>query len=234
MMLTSTSTADEWRRRLLVPNYQVAEAARYAEISPRTVVDWHKNSNRRTLSAREKRAALSYMQLIEVAVVAAFRKAGVPLQHVKAAREYMGKQFQSEYPFAEYSFKTDGQRLFVDYEEVAGPNGKGKLIRPDRNGQLAWDSIIGRLSEFDYERKGIVVRWHLHGHDSPIAIDPRVAFGAPAVRGTPTWVLRGRWDAGELVDEIAGDFGLKSTEIIRALEFEGVDLSGERKVSWKH
>src|SRR5208283_2704933 len=233
MMLGSIPRGEPWRRRLYVPNYQVGEAARYAEISPQTVVDWHKAGDRKTLSTREKRASLSYMQLIEVAVVAAFRNSGVPLKRVKAAREYLAKQFQSEFPFAEYSFKTDGKRLFIDYEQIEGAKGRGKLLRPDEGGQLAWDAIIGRLSEFDYERKGIVIRWHLRGQDSPIIIDPRVAFGAPAVKGTPTWVLRGRWDAGERVDEIADDFGLRSAEIIRALQFEGIDVSGERKASWK-
>ncbi len=195
-MAASSSRADPWRRRLYLPNYQVAEAARYADVSPRTVVDWHKDGERKTLSAREKRASLSYLQLIEVAVVATFRKAGVPLKRIKAAREFVAKQLESEYPFAEYSFKTDGKSLFMDYAQVDGAKGRGKLLRPDRSGQLAWDIIIGRLSEFDYERKGIVVRWHLVGPKSAIIIDPRVAFGAPTVRGTPTWVVKGRWDAG--------------------------------------
>ena len=39
-----------------------------------TVLAWHKVGSRKTLSGYAKRAALSYMQLIEVAVVAAFRR----------------------------------------------------------------------------------------------------------------------------------------------------------------
>lgn len=201
--------AEPWRRRLLIPTYQVGEVARYAHVSPKTVVDWHKDGERKILSAREKRAALSYMQLIEVAVVAAFRKSGVSLKRIKAARKYVAKVLDSEFPFAQYTFKTDGRRLFMDYEQIEGRTGKGKLLRPDQSGQLAWDTIIGRLSEFEYERKGIVVRWHLEGPKSPIIIDPQIAFGAPAVHGTPTWVVRGRWEAGEEVEEIAEDFGLR-------------------------
>jgi hypothetical protein len=62
--------AQPWKRRLFIPNYQVGEAARYAGIDPQTVAAWHK----RMLSKREKRAELSYLQLIELAVVAAARK----------------------------------------------------------------------------------------------------------------------------------------------------------------
>lgn len=233
-MAATPSRAEPWRRRLFVPNYQVGEAARYAHVSPQTVVDWHKDGGRKTLSAREKRAALSYMQLIEVAVVAAFRKAGISLRQIRATREYVAKRLESEFPFAEYSFKADGKRLVMDYEQIEGASGKGKLLRPDQGGQLAWATIIDRLSEFEYERKGIVVRWHLEGPRSPIIIDPRVAFGAPTVQGTPTWVVKGRWEAGEDIQEIADDFGLKTPDILEALKFEGVDPKAKRASAWIH
>jgi hypothetical protein len=50
------------------------------------------------LSSREKRQELSYMKLIEVAVVAAFRGAGIRLPEIRAAREYVKKQLKSEFP----------------------------------------------------------------------------------------------------------------------------------------
>ena len=93
-----------WRRRLFLPSYQIAEAAAYAQISPQTVAAWHKIETD-LLAQREKRAALSYMQLIEVAVVAAFRRVGVPLKRIRAAREYAARTLKSEFPFAEYKFK---------------------------------------------------------------------------------------------------------------------------------
>jgi hypothetical protein len=34
--------AEPWRKRLGIPAYQVGEAARYAQISAKTVVAWHK------------------------------------------------------------------------------------------------------------------------------------------------------------------------------------------------
>src|SRR5215472_14105133 len=85
--LVSERLDEPWRRRLFLPAYQIAEAANYAQISPQTVVTWHK-IEAALLRERDKRAALNYMQLIEVAVVAAFRKAGVSLKRIRAAREY--------------------------------------------------------------------------------------------------------------------------------------------------
>ena len=92
---------------------------------------------RSTLSAKDKGAALSYLQLIEVAVVAAFRKTGVSLPKIRAAREYVSKQLEAEFPFAEYRFKTDGRDLWMDYAQIEADMGDKKLLKASQQGQLA-------------------------------------------------------------------------------------------------
>jgi uncharacterized protein (DUF433 family) len=71
-------------------------------------------------------------------------------------------------------------------------------------------------------RSGVAIRWHLGGQSSPIIIYPRVSFGSPSVKGTPTWIIKGRFDAGENDKEIAEDFNLDVSAVRHALEFEGV------------
>lgn len=229
-MATLTSeNVEPWKRRIFLPNYQIGEAAKYAQISPQTVAAWHKAADAQlTLSFKENRLALSYMQLIEVAVVAAFRRADVKLKEIRRAREYAKRVLKSEFPFSQYKFKTDGKDLLMDYKQVAGRKGKDKLLVANREGQLAWAEIIGTLKAFEYDG-GLAVRWHVAGTSSPVIIDPRVAFGAPTVAGTPTWVIRGRWVAGESMEDIAEDFGLKKAEVKKALDFEG---GGERAKEW--
>ena len=39
-------------------------------------------------------------------------------------------------------------------------------------------------------------------------IDPRISFGAPMIKGVPTWVLKGRHEAGESIGDIRDDFSL--------------------------
>jgi uncharacterized protein (DUF433 family) len=201
---------------LFIPNYQVGEAARYAQVDPQTVAAWHAS----TLPERAKRVPLNYMQLIEVAVVAAARKAGVKLKDIRAAREWAAKQLQSEFPFAQYRFKTDGKDLFFDHELLAGGK-SGTLVAASLEGQLAWKQIIGRLKEFEYE-DGRAIRWKVAGTRSPIVIDPRISFGAPTVRGIATWAIKGRYQAGETDQEIAEDFGIDVPDVRKALKFEGL------------
>lgn len=227
-MSAVSHSAEPWRKRLHLPNYQVGEAARYTQVHANTVSAWHK-IEQRVLSTKEKRARLSYLQLIELAVVAGFRKAKFSLPEIRAAREYLQKNLNSAYPFAEFKFKHYGRSLFTEDKNIAAPH---RLFKANAGGQLAWDELIGPvLQEFDYEHEGIAVRWHLAGVGVPIVIDPRISFGAPSVRGTPTWIIKGRYDAGESNSAIADDFDLETSEVRAALKFEGV-IPGSQQPKW--
>jgi uncharacterized protein (DUF433 family) len=228
--ILSSSRAEPWRKRLHLPAYQVGEAARYAQISSQTVVAWHKQDQGPVLSVKQDRERLSYLQLIELAVVAAFRKAKIPLPEIRAAREYLKRDLKSKNPFAEFQFKHYGKSLFTEVDEEGG---RKKLIKANQAGQLAWKEIVGPvLQEFEYEHEGLAVRWHVAGPSSPIIIDPRLSFGTPTVKGVPTWIVKGRFDAGESDSMIAEDFSIDVPSVREALKFEGV-LPGQQK-KWLH
>lgn len=214
-----------------MPNYGVGEAARYAEIASGTIRNWQKLSNRPSpLSPREAGKGLSYLQLIELAVVAAARRAGVGLAAIRETREYMSREFNAEFPFAEYRFKTDGRNLWLDSIDLPGGGGK-HLLNASSRGQLAWAEIIGRLREFDYEAD-LAARWHLAGAKSAVVIDPRVQFGKPSVRGIPTWIVAERYKAGDKVEYLAHDFDIPPSAIADALVFEGIER--EKLTAWSH
>ena len=163
--------------------------------------------------------------------MAAFRKAGVPMKNIRAAREYARNELKSEYPFAQYRFKENAKHLYLDAQQIDVKD--GTVVQADQGGQLEWECIIGRLREFEYE-DDVALKWHVAGEGSPIVIDPRISFGAPAVRGIPTWVIRGRFEAGESNSDIAEDFGLKPDEVRKALKFEEGVASGRTKSAALH
>ena len=108
----------------------------------------------------------------------------------------------------------------MDFSDELG--GALKLLVANKGGQYVWREIIGnRFSEFEYERD-LAVRWHVGGAKSGVIIDPRISFGAPSVRGVPTWALRGRHTAGETDEDIAKDFLIPLSDVRKALKFEGV------------
>lgn len=224
--LISVRGVEPWRRRLVLPAYRITDAAKYVSESPQLIASWHYRETQLgvTLPGKESGKPLSYLQLIEVAVVATFRKLGLSLQRIRKARQYLAQRFNSEYPFAEFRFKTEGFHVLMDLQQVEEDTNM-RLIVADKAGQLAWEQMMeDRFLEFDYEYE-LVLKWHLAGRQSLVMIDPRIAFGAPTVSGLPTWILKGRYQAGESVDDIMQDFRLDKVAITDGLAFEGITIA---------
>jgi len=225
--LTAERGIAPWKRRLYLPAYRVADAARYANISGQTIRNWQHSTdlNRPAIGERDSGESLNYLQLVEVAFVSAMRRAGVKLPEIKNAREYLSVQLKSEFPFAEKSFMTDGKDIWMSLDKIVAGESTQKLVKVNRGGQIAWAEIVAtKFTEFEYE-DNLAVRWHVAGPESPVLIDPRVSFGSPMVKGISTWAIKGRWDAGESLPDIAEDFQLQSDQVAEALQFEGIKLS---------
>jgi uncharacterized protein (DUF433 family) len=177
------------------------------------------------LPGKERGRPLSYLQLVELAVVGAFRQAGVPLVRIRRAREFFAQQFHEEFPFAHYRLVTEGAHVLMHLCDLEPDSELDELVVTDAAGQLAWKQFIGEwFQEFDYEND-LALRWHVAGRESPVLIDPRISFGAPTVRGIATWAIKGRAEAGETPEEIAEDFELGIDEVKRALAFEQVKVA---------
>lgn len=222
--IVSVRGLEPWRRRIFLPAYAVVDAARYAKTTAETVAYWHFGGAGLgpALPSREHRRPLSYLELVEVAFVATFRTLGVSLQRIRKAREYAAQTLNSEFPFAEYRWLTEGKHMLLDLWKFDDDSAFKRLIVGDAYGQIAWQDMVGeRFAEFDYEYELAIV-WHVAGRRSHVIIDPRIAFGAPMVKGIATWVLKGRWHAGESIEDIEEDFRLTKEEIKHGLQFEGI------------
>lgn len=231
-----TEHVDFWRDRLELPAYRVGEAASYTHISPTTVAAWTKtyaDRARTVVNARQRRKGLSYLQLIEVAVVAAMRKQGVKLDEIRRARAFFERETGLRYPFAQLKFKTDGVDILLELEGAGRRIIRDKLMAANHNGQFLWaDLIATRFEEFNYDQSGGVRSWKVNGNKSAIEIDPKIAFGAPQIAGAPTWAIKDRWAAGEGLADIADDFNVSKKLVAEALAFEGLIVDFERPNVW--
>ena len=222
----SPEGSDLWRKRLTLPTYTVAEVGWYAQSRPQTIGSWFRGgaTHGPTLPGRKAGERLNYFEAVEVAFVAAFRSYGVRLSNLREARAYFQALLQAEYPFATQRFYTEGTRVLQEWGVRQELSDFTEVVIGDEHGQLAWAGLLGeKFHTFDYER-GLALRWHVAGRDSPVQIDPRIAFGAPSVHGIPTWAMRGRMLAGESVAEISDDFCLEDHEVIAGLKFEGLEV----------
>jgi uncharacterized protein (DUF433 family) len=224
--LVSSNTRAPWKRRLTLPAYQVKDAAKYAEVTPQTVRNWQHAATDAApaIATRESGASLSYLQLQELAVVSAMRAQGVKLHKIRLAREWLSQYFQLEFPFSDARVKADGQDILV--EELGRELGKTtvRLLVANKGGQYVWADVIRhRFGDFEYEGN-LALRWHVRGRTTGVVIDPRVSFGAPTIRGVPTWAIRGRFLSGESIEDLSSDFVLTRANVMKALEFEGVPV----------
>ena len=227
--VSSNQQSERFRRRLYLPTYRVGDAARYARTAAQSVTYWHYGGGGlgATLpGSHQRRRPLSYMELVEVAFVAFFRSIGVSLQRIRNARIYAAQNLNAEYPFIEYRWQSEGFHLLMDFAQFKDTD-DFKVIIADRGGQLGWkDMMLEKFAEFDYDSIGDdhwALRWHPAGRQSKVLIDPRISFGAPIVEGLPTWVLKGRWNAKEDVDEMTEEFGISREAVVQGLQFEGVE-----------
>lgn len=208
--------------RLYLPAYTYADAGRYARLPAQSVRNWFRGQSApghtmRPVFGEVPDYGLSYMQLVEVAFVAAMRARKLKLQVMRTAYDYVRRHMGIEYPFAQERFLTDGIDLFLD--ALDNPN---HLVSVSRPGQRAWREALERsTANFDYINH-VALRWHPRGRDLSILIDPRISFGRPVIEGTgiPTTVIYERRQAGEDLDFIAEDFGLTREQVKDALWFE--------------
>lgn len=225
-MVTSTSEESHplWITRLDTPGYRVSDAARYAGLSPRAISDWFRRSGP-DLPHRERGLPLSYLELIEIAFVASFRSLKVPMRDIRRFKGRLEQFLETDYPFSTREFRPRGIVCLIENSGGLRAGALNRLVN-SRPGihipHIAWHPIVeSRFSQFEYDY-GVVVRWHLAGRKSRVAIDPRIAFGDPMVSGLPTWVIKGRCEAGYTIQEISHEYEIDEVAIRDALTFEQV------------
>lgn len=226
-MLPQNHIGKPWVPRLYAPAYSTSEAARYARTHRSNIAYWYYSTSSRgpVLGEREKGKQLSYLQLIEVAFVATFLRQGITLRRIRKAHQYLSKSFAQRFPFAHFRLKTEGRHILLDLPEEELDRDPDRIVVTDEAGQLAWPRLLAeRFEEFEYE-DFLAVKWHVRGQESPITIDPRIAFGAPSVRGVPTWVVKDSYRAGETPEAIRKNYRLSEEELASALQFENIQLS---------
>jgi uncharacterized protein (DUF433 family) len=213
-----------------LPAYQIVEASHYLGIPKSTVRSWvvgypyqtkgGKSYFRPIITPASKDPLLlSFINLVEVHILSAIRREHqVSLDKVRKAIDYLKKSFPSQHPLADQQFETDDIDLFVEKW--------GQLIGVSLDGQLAMQEIIrAHLRRVERDAAGIPVKLHpftrKEVRDEPklIVIDPRIAFGQPVIVGTGirTATIAERYKAGESIEELADDYGLKPFDIQEAI-----------------
>ena len=118
---------------------------------------------------------ISFLDLVEVRVVAAMRRAKISLQSIRFAISFAKEKFGIERPLASQSFKTDGTEILM---EAVEHDGEFVSLSKKRPGQKVFREIISQsLNDLEYEGE-YVARWRPKRF-SQVVIDPNRSFGDP-------------------------------------------------------
>ncbi|WP_370324924.1 DUF433 domain-containing protein [Euzebya sp.] len=225
--------------RFVVPLYTVAEAARYVRVPSSTFRAWamgyevNAEPGRRVsgdpvitaLPADRGHPSIPFIGLAEGMVLAAFRKAGVSLQHIRQAVPVLEEEVGLDHALASRRLYSDGAVILYDYvvsgavdteaaEDLAG------LTRVVDNQLVFADVVRDYLRRITYGDDGLASALSLpYGDDDLLRIRPEQAGGRPLfVRGrAPLDAVLARWRAGERMADIAKDFQIPRDDLEDAI-----------------
>lgn len=212
------------------PLYTVAEAARYLDVSPRTLADWTHGYKRRSAGrnavigppiltsrrrARTRDPVIPFIGLAEGLVLTAMRRSGVPLQRVRPALARLEKQFGLVHALASKRLYTDGAEVLFDYaktgDDTVAARAAGELVVV-RNGQRVFNEVIqSYLSRLEFGDDGYAWLIHLPAYEvADVVVDPSRGFGQPifARGGARIEDALSMFRAGEPLDGVAEEYGV--------------------------
>jgi len=212
------------------PAYGAAEAARYLRLPVATLRSWlvgrhyPKGDAQATFlpliqPASRQPLQLSFYNLIEAHVLRALRTDhGVALAELRAAMDYAQRKENVERLLLSPELRTHAGQVFLDrYVELINLSASGQLamrrLFADHLQRVEWDEWKFPVRLYPYTVAGG------RAVERPIAIDPRVAFGRPVIRGKgiSTAAIAERIDAGETVEALAEDYDLSRDEVEQAV-----------------
>lgn len=217
--------------------YTIPEAARLAQVSNARITRWIAGYERAGVSypplwnselpagEDEPVSLVSFADLMEAKVIAAFYAHGVQIQTVRKAIETAKQVFQLERPFSSEKFQTDGKRIFIDLKDtITDDQGFMDVV----TNQRTFREIIQPTFKNIEFQQATAVRWWPLGKKKSIVVDPSRSLGKPIehISGVPIDslidALHSDSDIGPTKEDIAYVarlFDVKESDVIDAAEF---------------
>lgn len=214
---------------LVAPLYSQREAAALVGVPANTFRGWARGYAYRSVDGGTRVArplvtttgtgrgpVVPFIGLGEAYVLAAFRKAGVPMQRIRPAVSWLEEHIGLRAALTSERLRTDGAELLWDFAHAPGVAGE---VVDDlvviRNQQIVFRDVIAQyLSTITY-RDGRLVGIRLPTYRPEVVLDPWRNFGQPTLdrHGVRVSDIRDRLAAGEPAGDVAADYGVPLTDV---------------------
>lgn len=216
--------------RFTAPLYTLAEAARFLGVPTSTFATWAKGYVRRppgrppvhgdrivtSVDAPRNFPGIPFIGLAEGMVLAAFRRGGVSLQHIRRAVSILDREIGIEHALASHRLYTDGAVIVFDYADARQDQELTGLTEVVSRQRVFAPVVREYLTRIEYGKDGWAEQLvSPTTRDRIVVVDPRRAFGQPIfVHGAaPVESVVSRWKAGESIAHVAKDFGVPPADV---------------------
>jgi uncharacterized protein (DUF433 family) len=222
------------QQRFSVPLYSVSEAARYVGVPVSTFTTWGRGYVRHRPSGVDSvgtpivtfvgeagnDAVVPFVGLAEGLVLAAFRRAGVPLQRIRPALQRIQEELGVEHALASQRLYTDGADVLYDFAEESGDTPEGRSARDlvvIRHGQRVFAEVVeSYLHRVEFAPDGYARLIRLPQYrTAEVVADPDRGFGQPvfARGGARVEDALSMFKAGEPLEVVSEEFGVPLPEL---------------------
>lgn len=216
--------------RFEAPLYTVAEASRFLGVPTSTFATWAKGYVRRppgrpvvvgeaivtSVDAPRNYPSVPFIGLAEGMVLAAFRRGGISLQHIRKAVSILDREIGIDHALASRRVYTDGAVILFDYADAEHDLELAGLTEVVSRQRVFAPVVREYLQRIEYAKDGWASQLASPTtRDRVVVVDPRRAFGQPIfVHGAaPVESVVNRWKAGEPLTEVARDFGVPPGDV---------------------
>ena len=169
-----------------------------------------------SIPAKKGRPQIPFGGLAEGMMLAAMRRSGVSLQHIRIAVGVLERELGVAHALASRRLYTDGAKVLFDYAESAREEDLEHLTVVV-SGQRVFVSVVqDYLKRITYGDDGWAARGVLPMTErSILVVDPKRSFGQPIfLRGAVRVEdVVDRWKAGEPLADVASDFGVPVEDV---------------------
>jgi uncharacterized protein (DUF433 family)/plasmid stabilization system protein ParE len=171
-------------------------------------------------SPRQHAPTVPFVGLAEGYMLAAFRKAGVPMARIRPAIRWLERNIGLTQALASQRLATDGAEVLWDFKhhtnDPAEQEAVDGLVAVRKGGQQVFRPVVREyLQRVSYQDGWVRVILLPGYHDIDVTVDPWINGGQPtlASRGIRVADVLGRLMAGEDSHDVAHDYDLPPNEV---------------------
>lgn len=214
--------------------YTIPEGSRLTHVPPQNIRRWlfgykyaSKSGEMRTqpslwsgdVPTADGTKGLSFLDLMEVRMVHAFRQHNVSWKVIREAAGRACELYDDKHPFTMRCFSTDGNRIFAEITEQSKErlydlNKKHYVLKP-----IVERSLFTGI-EFEQDQ---AARWFPPSSKGKVVLDPNRSFGQPILNreGVPTAILAKAVKVEDSIEAVAKWYEVPVPAVRAAVAFEG-------------